>query len=109
MRKKAKAKSIEQWQRLNEGYEASGLTIKEFSQKRGVNWSTLKWWRKKFKRQVACESSKAPPLMFREIALPQKRSEAEYSVMLHGDRELRIGSGFAPSDVSELIRILESC
>jgi len=105
MRTKAKSKSKEYWQRLNEEYEASERTIRAFCQERGVNRGTFKWWRKNFKRS-AISTPEAP--MFREVAMPQ-RLEAAYTLILRGGRELKLSSAFLAAEVKELIGILESC
>ena len=45
MEKRRKSRSRAEWSKLCGEYEASGLTARAFAASRGVNASTLLWWR----------------------------------------------------------------
>ena len=57
------------WSVVVREFEASGLTLREFAQRRDVNASTLGWWRARL-RHYPHEAEPARPAAFVEVTLP---------------------------------------
>ncbi|MBU8901062.1 IS66 family insertion sequence hypothetical protein [Corallococcus sp. H22C18031201] len=98
----SKPVASEEWFQVAEEFEASGLTQKEFSVRRGVRLSTLQSWVYRRRRQ---RSSRAGPvrLLPVEVASTTQASAAMLEVVLPGGARLRFSPG---TDVGYVARLL---
>ena len=58
--------AAQRWARVVEEFEASGMDVREFAKRRGINTSTLKWWRSQLRRPGAA-STTVSALSFVEV------------------------------------------
>jgi transposase-like protein len=58
--------AAQRWARVVEEFEASGVGAREFAQRRGINPSTLKWWRSQLRRGSP-PGTAVPALSFVEL------------------------------------------
>ena len=82
-------------------WQHSGLTLREFGEKRGIPPSTLSWWRQVFRRAgdeegkgVAAEN----PVAFTEVPPPAKvpRTRSVLEIVLHSGHLVRVPAGVDP-------------
>ncbi|QDE90499.1 hypothetical protein BHS06_16845 [Myxococcus xanthus] len=95
----------QEWFRVAEAFEASGLTQKEFSAQRGVRLSTLQSWVYRRRRQRA---GKAEPvrLLPVEVAGVAQPSTALLEVELASGARLRFAFGTDVEYVARLVAAL---
>src|ERR1700732_3977199 len=77
-----------QMRRVLARWQRSGLTLREFGEKRGIPLSTLTWWRRVFLRVGDDEMNGTPaenPVVFTEVPPPAKvpRGPAVLEIVLH--------------------------
>src|SRR5712692_773808 len=92
-----------QMRRMLARWQRSGLTLREFAEKRGIPLSTLSWWRRVFRcagdeegNGVAAET----PVVFTEVPKPAKAPETPsvvLEIVLHNGHIVRVPAG-ADSD-----------
>jgi hypothetical protein len=97
------APGVGRWQR-------SGLTLREFGEKRGIPVSTLSWWRRVFRDAGAEDgngSSAENPVVFTEVPPPANvlRTPAVLEIVLHGGHLVRVAAG---ADTDTLRRVLQA-
>ncbi len=94
---------LAQWQR-------SGLTLREFGEKRGIPLSTLTWWRRVFRHAgdkegngVAAENA----VVFTEVPPPANvpGTAAVLEIVLHSGHLVRVPAG---ADTATLRRVLQA-
>src|SRR5271155_3095261 len=101
-----------QMRRVLAGWKRSGLTLREFGEKRGIPPSTLSWWRQVFRRAgdeegngVAAET----PVVFTEVPKPAKAPETPsvvLEIVLHSGHLVRgVPAG---ADSATLQRVLQA-
>ena len=99
-----------QMRRVLAYWQRSGLTLREFGEKRGIPLSTLSWWRQVFRRAgdedgngVAAE----PPVVFTEVPLPTNvaRTSAVLEIVLPSGHLVRVPTG---ADTDTLQRVLQA-
>ena len=99
-----------QMRRVLAGWQRSGLTLREFGEKRGIPPSTLSWWQRVFRRAgdedgngVAAEH----PVVFAEVPLPTNvaRTSAVLEIVLHSGHLVRVPAG---ADTDTLQRVLQA-
>ena len=88
--------------KVYESYVLSGLGVTAYGRAHGIS----PWKLRVIIDRSERESSSSH--VFREVKLP-KASRAEYGVVLHNGRELRIPSGFVVEEVRKLVEIVERC
>ena len=86
------------WLPLVEEYKTSGIGMREFCESRGIIEGTFKNWLYKSRRREREGSGR-----FVEVKLP----EAEYRLVVSGDRELILKGGYDIRRVQELVSVLE--
>ena len=101
----SKPVETQEWFRVAEAFEASGLTQQEFSQHRGLRLSTLQSWVYRRRRQLA---RKAEPvrLLPVEIAGAQQPSPTRLEVVLASGVRLQFSSGTDVEYVAHLVAAL---
>src|ERR1700720_4359287 len=95
-----------QMRRVLAGWQRSGLTLREFGEKRGIPLSTLAWWRRVF-RDAGEENGAAAdnPVVFTEVPQPAKlpRTASILEIVLHSGHLVRVPAG---ADSDTLRRVL---
>ena len=99
-----------QMRRVLAGWQRSGLTLREFGQKRGIPLSTLNWWRRAFRRageEAGNGASVAKPVVFTEVPLPTNvaRTSAVLEIVLPSGHLVRVPAG---ADSDTLQRVLQA-
>src|ERR1700719_632766 len=87
-----------QMQRVLVRWQRSGLTLREFGEKRGIPVSTLTWWRQVFRRggeQEGNGTAVENAVAFTEVPQPAKvpRTLAVLEVVLHSGHVVRVPAG----------------
>jgi len=91
-------------------WKRSGLTLREFAEKRGIPLSTLSWWRQVFRRAGEEEANGAAAehaVAFTEVPKPAKvpRTPAVLEIVPHGGHVVRVPAG---ADTGTLRRVLQA-
>ena len=99
-----------QMRRVLGRWQRSGLTLREFGEKRGIPLSTLSWWRRVFRDASAEDgngSSAEHPVVFTEVPKPAKvpRMAAVVEIVLPSGHLVRVPAG---ADTSTLRRVLQA-
>jgi hypothetical protein len=99
-----------QMRRVLARWQRSGLTLREFGEKRGIPPSTLSWWRRVFRRAGEDEVNGALaeiPVVFTEVPKPAKvpATPAVLEIVLHNGHLVRVPAG---ADTDTLQRVLQA-
>ncbi len=99
-----------QMRRVLARWQRSGLTLREFGEKRRIPVSTLTWWRQVFRRAGEKEGNGTAvenPVAFTEVPQPAKvpRIPAVLEVVLHSGHVVRVPAG---ADTDTLQRVLQA-
>ena len=102
-----------QMRRVLARWQRSGLTLREFGQRRGIPLSTLTWWRQVFRRAGEPEhpASKSAPVsnavVFTEVPRPATvpTTPPVLEIVLCGGHVLRVPAGV---DTETLHRVLQA-
>jgi hypothetical protein len=99
-----------QMRRVLAHWQRSGLTLREFGEKRGIPLSTLAWWRRVFRRAGDEEGNGAaaePVVVFTEVSPPAKvpGTAAVLEIVLHSGHLVRVPAG---ADSATLQRVLQA-
>jgi hypothetical protein len=99
-----------QMRRVLARWQRSGLTLREFGEKRGIPVSTLSWWRRVFRRVGDEEGNGVAgenPVVFTEVPLPTNvpRTSAVLEIVLHSGHLVRVPAG---ADSETLQRVLQA-
>jgi len=99
-----------QMRRVLAGWRRSGLTLREFGEKRGIPPSTLSWWRQVFRRAGDEEGNGAaaePAVVFTEVPPPANvpGTAAVLEIVLHSGHLVRVPAG---ADIGTLQRVLQA-
>ena len=92
------------------GWERSGLTLREFGEKRGIPPSTLSWWRRVF-RDAGDEKGNGAaaenPVVFTEVPKPitLRTRPAVVEIVLPSGHVVRVAAG---ADSDTLQRVLQA-
>jgi hypothetical protein len=91
-------------------WQDSGLTLREFGEKRGIPVSTLSWWRRVVRDASAEDgnrSSAENPVVFTEVPKPAKvsRTPAVLEIVLPSGHLVRVPAG---ADTATLRRVLQA-
>ena len=122
MEKRTKAETEKFYRELLAELDASGLSQREFAEKRGVPAGTLSCWKHQLKqreaaakgRKIKKKSSKPKfvPVSVVEAAKPAEpvaKTTESYEIVLGPDRVLRLPAGFDEARVAALVRAVASC
>jgi hypothetical protein len=95
--------------RVLAGWQRSGLTLREFGEKRGIPLSTLQWWRRVMRQAGDEEGSVAAekPVVFTEVAPPANvpRTAAVVEIVVRSGHLVRVPAG---ADSETLRRVLQA-
>jgi len=99
-----------QMRRVLAHWQRSGLTLREFGEKRGIPLSTLSWWRQVFRRAGDADGNGVAaehPVVFTEVPLPTNvaRTSAVLEIVLHSGHLVRVPTG---ADTDTLQRVLQA-
>jgi transposase-like protein len=101
----AKMTPVEQRVAVVAEWERSGLTMNEFCQRRGINPSTLGWWRRELRRRG--DRKKAVELV--EIRPAGTEAERAVEVVLANGIRLRVPVGFERRSLEEILAVVRAC
>jgi len=97
-----------EWVRVAEEYEASGLTQREFAQRRGMTLSTLQSWVYRRRRQEGAPVAQPVRLLPVQVtAAPVERGSASLEVLTASGERVRIAVGTDVEYVARLVAALE--
>src|SRR6266436_838096 len=87
-----------QMRRVLAHWQRSGLTLREFGEKRGISPSTLSWWRQVFRRageEAVNSTAVENAVAFTEVPRPAKvpRTPAPLEIVLHNGQAPGAGAG----------------
>jgi transposase-like protein len=100
MKKQTEAK----WRQLLQDQARSGLSVREFAERRGMSAATLYWWRTKL-RDSRDGGSQLVPV---EIVAPLRSSSAIFELQIGEALTVRVQPGFAESDLRRLLAVLKA-
>lgn len=92
------------WRRLISDWRASGLTVREFCERRGLPEPSFYGWRRQLQRRRA-EAARFVPV--RVLADEPPVAEGAIELVLAGKRSLRIAPGFDAATLRRLLDVLE--
>ena len=99
----------EEIQRLVEEQEASGLSVKEFAEKRGISrWSLYEWRRSRRRERRKARVSGSRGFVELKVVGEQSRREA-ITVELASGVRLQVPAGFEEGHLRRLVEVLRSC
>lgn len=101
----AKMTPVEQRVAVVAEWERSGLTMNEFCQRRGLNASTLGWWRRRLRGRE--EGNKAVELV--EIRPSGTAAERAVEIVLANGIRLRVPVGFERRSLEEILAVVRAC
>lgn len=88
------------WRALIGEQEASGLTVREFAEARGVAPSTLFWWRSKLRRGHRADDAQLVPVEVVDAAADQSTA---IELVIHDGILLRLPRGFDEADLRRVL------
>jgi hypothetical protein len=99
-----------QMRRVLARWQRSGLTLREFGEKRGIPLSTLTWWRRVFRRAGEEDGNGAAAenaVVFTEVPKPTNvpRTPAVLEIVLPSGHLVRVPAG---ADSDTLRRVLQA-
>jgi hypothetical protein len=99
-----------QMRRVLARWQRSGLTLREFGEKRGIPPSTLSWWRRVFRHAGEEDGNGAAaetPVVFTEVPPPANvpRTSAVLEIVLPSGHLVRVPAG---ADSATLQRVLQA-
>ncbi|WP_164020082.1 IS66 family insertion sequence element accessory protein TnpA [Pyxidicoccus trucidator] len=103
MRKRAEK---QEWLRVAEEFEASGLTQREFAGRRGLRLSTLQSWVYRRRRQVSAEAQPAVRLLPVQVSSVPASDAAPLEVALGSGVRVRVSPGTDVDYVARLVAAL---
>ena len=96
-----------EWKRLLRELERSGLSQREFAERRGVSVHTLRYWIYRSRAEQQPERRPPPLLPVRVVPSPAPVARGgEVELILPGGCLLRFATGTDPAYVAALIRAL---
>jgi transposase len=93
-----------QWRRWIGEWQASGLSVRTFCQRRGLTVASFYAWRRVLQRRAA-EKSAFVPVQVVADAVPTQTSALE--VVLTDGRTVRVAPGFDAATLRQLLAVLE--
>ena len=97
-------------------WQRSGLTLREFGQRRGIPMSTLTWWRQVFRRagEPANPASKSGPasnaVVFTEVLRPATlpATPPALEIVLRSGHVLRVPAGADTESLKSVLHTLQT-
>ena len=103
-------KRMRERSRVVEDYEASGKSVVQFSEERGISKWQLYSWRRRVNALKAMEgNAPADESMFLPVHAKTVTLSAELELRLRCGRVVKVPSGFVSEDLRRLIEVAESC
>ena len=93
-----------QWQRWIGEWQASGLSVRAFCERRGLAIPSFYAWRRALERRAA-EKAAFVPVQVMDDAVPTQTSALE--VVLTNGRTVRVAPGFDAATLRQLLAVLE--
>ena len=93
-----------QWRRWIGEWQASGLSVRAFCQRRGLTVASFYSWRRVLQRRAA-EKDAFVPVQVVADAVPTQTSALE--VILTDGRAVRVAPGFDAATLRQLLSVLE--
>lgn len=90
------------WELLD-AWEASGLELRDFCERRGIDGRSLNCWRLNLRPREP-----APTLRLLEVVGPQPTRKAEYRVVV-GDVVVQVDDDFCDATLTRLLRVVAAC
>jgi hypothetical protein len=96
----ASTKKQGEWMELNQLFNQSPLTLRDFCKQHSINKHTFQYWRSKFRKAEKKSSS------FRQIVPTNPKNESKQSLKLHfpGGKYLEIPDGYPKSELINLLQ-----
>ncbi|MFO1078017.1 MAG: hypothetical protein U1E73_09885 [Planctomycetota bacterium] len=92
------------WRALIAAQEKSGLTAREFAERRGITAATLYWWRSRLRRDTA---DLVPVEVVEHVEVGQEHHGAAFELRVGDLITLQIRAGFDESELRRLLRALQ--
>jgi len=94
-------------------WQRSGLTLREFGEKRGIPLSTLAWWRRVLRRAGDEEvngTAVKNAVVFTEVPKPANvpRKPAVLEIVLHSGHMVRVPAGVDPATLQRVLQALRT-
>src|SRR5208282_4984451 len=94
-------------------WQRSGLTLREFGEKRGIPVSTLSWWRRVLRGAGDEEGNGAPAetaVVFTEVPQPAKvpRTAEVLEIVLPSGHLVRVPAGVDPATLQRVLQALRT-
>jgi hypothetical protein len=94
------------WRDLIADQARSGMTVREFAERRGINPSTLYWWRSRLCQPVAADLVPVE-IVEREVVVHDRTVHtAAFELHLGESTTLSIPAGFDEAELRRLVRAL---
>jgi transposase len=93
-----------QWQRWIHKWRASGLSVRDFCDRRGLATASFYYWRRVLIRRAA-EKAAVVPVNVVVDAMPAQASALE--VVLPNGRAVRVAPGFDATTLRQLLTVLQ--
>ena len=101
-----------QMRRVLAGWQRSGLTLREFGEKRGIPLSTLTWWRRVFRRASDEEGNgvAADSMVFTEVRPPANvpRAAPVLEIVLQSGHMVRVPAGVDADTLQRVLQVLQT-
>jgi hypothetical protein len=102
-------RTAEEVERLLKGYEESGLSRQEYSQREGIPVTTLDYYRQRTTRRAAAKR-RAPASGLVKVKLEAAAVDPQrvFTLVLVNGRRIESGWNFGDTEMARLIRIVEA-
>jgi transposase len=94
------------WRAVLDRWRQSGLSVRAFCQAEGLSQPTFYWWRREILRRDTPKPAFLPVRVVREDAA--QRAGRGIEVVLANGRCLRVGPGFDPQTLVQVVDLLEA-
>lgn len=108
MSMKSMSKAERHYRGLLAEAEASGKTLKAFSEERGLPQNRLSWWRHHLKEKALREAPKLLPVRLVEPELARPAAPCDCEIVLKGGRVLRVPADLDMARIAALVLALEA-
>lgn len=95
------------WRKLIGGRAKSGLSIRAWCRKRGVNEVSFHWWRRELTRRDA-ESTQAAFIPVHVVPDGIPRSDGRIEIVLSGGRRVRVNGHVDRQALADVLSVLEA-
>ena len=92
------------WRQVIARWKRSGLSVRAFCGAEGLNPMTFYWWRRELGRRDQPQPSFLPVHVLAETTEP---SPVGIEVVLANGRSVRVGAGFDPGTLVQVVELLE--